>query len=201
MAINRKNVKKNSYTFSEPETYRKTEAVSDYSVYGTDQITPTAQVDLVDVAVEDTYSLSGQDISSKPENSFETISIYTADTKSGGETEPVVGWLVCTKGPNKGRDFRIHAGHNYLGRVEGDIVIPNDPKISQRKQMVITYAASNRGFSVRPADGKNEDYLNGEVILAPMPLKSFDLISSGDSVFLFIALCGEKFDWNDGKNA
>src|SRR5262249_26846325 len=29
---------------------------------------------------------------------------------------PVVGWLVCVEGPDKGRDFRIHSEKNFIGR-------------------------------------------------------------------------------------
>lgn len=28
----------------------------------------------------------------------------------------VTGWLVCVKGPEKGRDYRLHHGFNRLGR-------------------------------------------------------------------------------------
>src|SRR5881394_738435 len=27
--------------------------------------------------------------------------------------EPVVGWLVCVEGPDRGRDFRLHAEKNF----------------------------------------------------------------------------------------
>ena len=30
--------------------------------------------------------------------------------------DPVVGWLVCIAGPDKGRDYRIHSERNFLGR-------------------------------------------------------------------------------------
>ena len=32
------------------------------------------------------------------------------------ENDYVTGWLVCVKGPEKGRDYRLHHGFNRLGR-------------------------------------------------------------------------------------
>src|SRR5947209_1623897 len=29
---------------------------------------------------------------------------------------PVVGWLVCIEGPNRGQDYRIHMEKNFIGR-------------------------------------------------------------------------------------
>lgn len=30
--------------------------------------------------------------------------------------DPVVGWLVCISGAEKGRDYRIHSDNNFIGR-------------------------------------------------------------------------------------
>lgn len=30
--------------------------------------------------------------------------------------DPVTGWLVCIEGPQYGKDFKIHAGKNFIGR-------------------------------------------------------------------------------------
>ena len=40
---------------------------------------------------------------------------------------PVVGWLVCTEGPDRGHDYRIRTGYNHIGRAEHmDICIRGD---------------------------------------------------------------------------
>src|SRR5262249_23182140 len=45
--------------------------------------------------------------------------------------EPVVGWLVCIKGPNKGRDYRLHSDVNKLGRAPNmDVCVEGDQTIS-----------------------------------------------------------------------
>ena len=30
--------------------------------------------------------------------------------------DPVVGWLVCTEGPDRGRDYRLRTAKNFIGR-------------------------------------------------------------------------------------
>src|ERR1041385_3579869 len=44
--------------------------------------------------------------------------------------DPVVGWLVCTAGPDRGRDYRIRSERNFIGRGEEmDIAIRGDDTI------------------------------------------------------------------------
>ena len=40
-----------------------------------------------------------------------TISAFTNRL----ETDHVVGWLVCVKGPGRGRDYRLRTGRNFIG--------------------------------------------------------------------------------------
>ena len=51
----------------------------------------------------------------------EILKIAGADTRtespaSNSVFDPVVEWLVCIDGPEKGRDYRIRSGNNYIGR-------------------------------------------------------------------------------------
>lgn len=32
--------------------------------------------------------------------------------------DPVTGWLVCIEGPQYGKDYKIHAGKNFIGRAD-----------------------------------------------------------------------------------
>ena len=44
----------------------------------------------------------------------------------------VTGWLVCVKGPEKGRDYRLHHGFNRLGRsMDMDVIFSEDRSISR----------------------------------------------------------------------
>lgn len=47
--------------------------------------------------------------------------------------DPVVGWLVCVEGPEKGRDYRIRSERNGIGRgSDMAISIQGDEAISEK---------------------------------------------------------------------
>src|SRR5215813_9514862 len=53
--------------------------------------------------------------------------------------EPVVGWLVCVEGPDRGRDYRIRSQRNFIGRdTRMDISIAGDSQISRENHAVIS---------------------------------------------------------------
>jgi hypothetical protein len=57
-----------------------------------------------------------------------TIGIFQKHTGM----DPVVGWLVCIKGTNKGRDYRLHSDLNKLGRAPNmDVCIEGDEAIAR----------------------------------------------------------------------
>lgn len=115
---------------------------------------------------------------------------------NGTVVQPVVGWLVCIKGVNLGKEYRLHSDYNYVGSVSGDIVIQGDPKISRERHMVIMYDPENRTFAVSPAAGANIVRLNDKGLVGTAAeLKNYDVIRTGDSSFMFIGFCGEKFGW------
>lgn len=120
-------------------------------------------------------------------------------TDFGGEkVRPVVGWLVCVKGANVGKEYRIHSDYNYVGSAYGDIVILGDPKISREKHMLITYDPENRKFYVAPASGANIVRLNDKSLVGGAEeLKNYDVIRTGDTSLMFIAFCGPEFGWED----
>ena len=52
------------------------------------------------------------------------------------EEHPVCGWIVCVKGPRRGKDYRVMDGKNFVGRADDmDIQILGDNKIARRKLM------------------------------------------------------------------
>lgn len=111
---------------------------------------------------------------------------------------PVTGWLVCIKGPNKGMDFRIHSQNNYIGRAKHmDICIPGDPCISGEKAANLIYDYKGKKFLIAAGTGLTLTYLNGEIVTGSAILKAYDVINIGDTDLLFIPLCGEQFDWKN----
>lgn len=110
--------------------------------------------------------------------------------------DPVVGWLVCTKGPNRGQAYRLHGGTNFIGRGEKmDVCIENDKQISSRNAASISYDDRTKVFFLERGDGRNNIYLNGSVLRRAEDVVRYDQIVIGGSEFLFIPLCGENFDW------
>lgn len=113
-------------------------------------------------------------------------------------SEPVVGWLVCVEGPVRGVDFRLHDGYNYIGREEGDIHIQGDNAISRQKHAVVAFYAKRNTFYAGPADGRNIIELNGEPVFNSTEMKSYDVLTIGNTKMMLVALCGDKFNWVDG---
>lgn len=112
---------------------------------------------------------------------------------------PVVGWLVCVEGPNRGTSYPIHPGYNYIGRTSNrDIYIPNDSTISA-KQAWIAYDKSEDGnsdtFAFGPSEGTNTCRVNGKAQYSPIDLNPYDSIKLGNSKFLFVPFCSDKFRW------
>jgi pSer/pThr/pTyr-binding forkhead associated (FHA) protein len=109
---------------------------------------------------------------------------------------PVVGWLVCIEGNDRGRDFRLHAGYNSIGKnPENDVSIPSDHTISRDRHAVIAYDQEENLYFFAPANGVNLLRLNGKVLMSPSEIKANDILTIGKSKLMFIPLCSDKFQW------
>lgn len=117
------------------------------------------------------------------------------------EKDRVCGWLVCILGENQGRDYKIRDGKNFIGSdSDMDIQIIGDRRIEKRNHAVIMYDAKSRASLLLPGDSHGMVYWEDTAIFEPKPLEPFNRIELGESVFLFIALCGGDFDWDDLKD-
>lgn len=111
---------------------------------------------------------------------------------------PVVGWLVCMEGPDRGHDYRIRTGYNQIGRAEHmDICIRGDKQISREKHALIAYDETEKVFFFGPSDGRNIVRVNGKMIMVPTELQPYDILAVGTSKLIFVPLCGEHFDWSN----
>jgi len=112
--------------------------------------------------------------------------------------EPPVGWLVCIKGPHLGQCFYIYSGRNSIGRNPGNRILINlDGHVSREKHAWISYEPKKRKFNLQPGDGTGLTYLNDENILGPQEVKQGDKIEVGNTILLFVPLCGPDFSWED----
>ena len=110
--------------------------------------------------------------------------------------DPVVGWLVCVEGPEKGRDYRIRSERNGIGRgPDMAICIQGDEAISRENHAYISFNPRKASFRIAPGDSRGMTYLNGEEVDVPMPLKPYDRIELGQTHLLFVPFCSESFNW------
>ncbi len=110
--------------------------------------------------------------------------------------DPVVGWLVCIEGPEKGRDYRIRSERNFVGRdPKMDICIGGDDAISRENHAVISFNPKKNSYLLTPGEGRGIIYLNEEEVATPTELKAYDTIEMGQTRLLFVPFCGEQFKW------
>lgn len=113
------------------------------------------------------------------------------------QADPVVGWLVCVKGPHLGESFSLHTGRNTMGRDSSNhIALVKDPKVSREKQGALIYEPKKKSFIIQPGESSVLQYVNDENILSPIEIQKHDIIEFGDTKLMFIPLCGESFSWD-----
>lgn len=129
------------------------------------------------------------------EDTGKTVGVF----KKSMNLEPVVGWLVCIEGKEKGKDYKIYARNNTIGRSEKmDICIKGDETISRENHARLAYDNKHNNYHLIPAESTNNIYVNDDPIYIPVKINAYDLIEFGDSQFIFVPLCNEKFSWKDG---
>lgn len=132
-----------------------------------------------------TVSKSSQD------DEIRTIAKFSMDNN----TAPVVGWLICAEGGDRGSDYRLYTGVNHAGRGDkADIRFYNDEQISRGTHFLIIYDPQKNQFHIMPGEG-TITRLNGEVITKPEGLKPYDRIEAGMSAFDFIPYCTGGYHW------
>jgi len=122
-----------------------------------------------------------------------------AETRRYGQfskgTDPVVGWLVCLDGPDRGRDFRLKMERNFIGRSPSMDILVNDERISRDRHASIIFDPKNRSFWLAPGESTGLVYLNGALVHTPTQLKADDLIELGATKLVLIPFCSEKYEW------
>jgi hypothetical protein len=125
-----------------------------------------------------------------------------ASAKTGLKHEPVVGWLVCLKGPDRGRDYRLRPEKNFIGRAPNmDIAIEGDNMISRERHAIVIFDPKKKSFWALPGDASGLVYLNGEMVNAPTAMKADDVLELGQTKLVLIPFCGERYGWTDSEPA
>ena len=114
--------------------------------------------------------------------------------------DPVVGFVVCVDGPQKGESFTLVSGRNFVGRgASMDVALTEDDTVSRENHALISYDAKGNSFMLSPGMGRGITYLNGAQIESAVILAAYDKIEVGSSALLFLPLCGERFRWEQAK--
>lgn len=116
------------------------------------------------------------------------------------DMDPVVGWLVCVEGAGKGKSYELYARINSIGRgSENDVAIKGDATISRDRHARLAYDPRHNNYQLIPGESTNNIYLNDEPVYTPVKLAAYDLVELGQSKFLFIPLCGDRFRWDSAN--
>jgi len=110
--------------------------------------------------------------------------------------DPVVGWLVCIEGPERGRDYRIRSEKNSIGRSESmDICIGADDSLSRENHAFVVFNPKKQTFRIQAGESRGLVYLNNDEVSTYVELAPYDVIEIGQTKLLFMPFCGEKFQW------
>ncbi|HTB10878.1 MAG TPA: FHA domain-containing protein [Bryobacteraceae bacterium] len=116
---------------------------------------------------------------------------------SGAKNDPVVGWLVCLAGPDRGRDFRLHAEKNFIGRSPlMDVCVAGDESVSRDRHALVIFDPKKQVFWGVPGDASGLVYLNGDIVHSPTPMQVDDVLEVGHTKLVLIPFCGAKYSWS-----
>ena len=111
---------------------------------------------------------------------------------------PVAGWLVSINGVNKGMDYRISCGRNFVGRDHSmDICIQGDNTISRQNHAIISYDDRTSKYYYSPGTARSIDHINQAPVFTTVELKAGDVLEIGTAKLRFVPLCSAKFRWED----
>jgi hypothetical protein len=109
-------------------------------------------------------------------------------------TRPVVGWLVCVEGPDRGKDFRLHAEKNFIGRDNGmDICLARDEAVSRGRHAIVVFDPKKRNFWLYPGEAQGLVYLREELVNSPVQVGPYEVIEVGASKLVIVPFDTEKY--------
>lgn len=119
-----------------------------------------------------------------------------SDVESG--ISPVVGWLVCVNGINKGKSYELKSGKNFIGRARDmDVVLSGDESISRNRHAIVIFEPKAGIFIAQPGESRELFYLNDKVVLNNEQMKKNDSLLIGNTRLILIPCCDEAFRWED----
>ncbi len=127
-------------------------------------------------------------------NNDKTVAYYNFSN----DIEPVVGWLICVEGEYKGESFSLKAGRNNIGRsLSMDIALAKEKSVSRERHAAVTFEPHQKKFYLQSGESSGLTYINDEILMTFRELENYDVITLGESKFVFLALVGENFSWDN----
>ena len=77
-----------------------------------------------------------------------------------------------------------------------DVALTEDKSVSRDRHAIVVYEPKAHLYLVQPGESSSLVYRNDEVVLTPVKLQAYDIITVGDVNLLFIPLCGKEFNWS-----
>ena len=111
-----------------------------------------------------------------------------------GETGFLAGWLVCVRGPQRGRDFRIFPGFNRIGRQTYSDICLEDALVARENHCSVVYEPKRGKFFLVPGMG-TVTFKNGKRIDGAEPLEEGDVIGLGESLLAFVPFGWKEYTW------
>lgn len=147
------------------------------------------------VFADEGKTVSPFEMKKKKDEANKTVAVF----EQKHSFDPVVGWLVCIDGPEKGKDYRLMARINTVGRSDKmDICIREDNTISKENHARVAYDPKHNLYLISPDKNINNIYVNDQPIFNATKLSAYDVIELGASKFVFLPLCGDRFEWEKG---
>ena len=80
-----------------------------------------------------------------------------------------------------------------------EVSLLNDDSVSRSCEATIIYDSRSNAFYIIPGDSGSLGYIDGAALLERASLKGMEEIefgNSGKNKYLFVPLCGERFQWS-----
>lgn len=188
----RRNGQKLSLQIDNVEEDDKTVSFADIDLSLDEQI---GQVSSIPVMPVSPFPIGASDIGQE-EDDDKTVSFGFFGIS---RVEPVTGWLVCQNGEERGRDYRLRTGRNFVGRANSmDVCLIDDKNISRDRHCSISYDPKGNAFYLA-AEGGNTVYLNGLLVEKAERLNTDDEIMIGNTRLLFVEYCKEGRTWDKAE--
>ncbi|WP_067141530.1 FHA domain-containing protein [Oceanivirga salmonicida] len=141
-------------------------------------------------------------ILSKEENKYDMENDTVIKTLAYIEenVDPVVAWLVCIEGAERGKEYRLKDGRNFVGSSPNmDVCILGDDKIAKENHFSISYNNKQRIFVISPGSSGNIIYVDKKALYETKTIENFSLIEVCDTKLVLIQFCGDNFSWENNE--